>query len=113
MEYKWVVSKLKVAENNLVVNVELTVTGTNGEVSASAALSRNLVRGDSFIPYEQLTEQQVLDWCFEPETITWTERNNGEKSITRNLKAEGEAQVAGQIQSQLAKKQSEPALPWL
>ena len=112
MEYKWVVSKLKVAENNLVVNVELTVTGTNGEVSASAALSRNLVRGDSFIPYEQLTEQQVLDWCFAPEVITWTDMNNVEQSITKHLKDDGEAQVTGQIERQLAQKASEPALPW-
>ena len=64
MKYKWTVNKVQVAQDNLVVKVDLTVTGIDGDNSASAAYSRDLVRGDSFVPYEQLTEQQVLDWCF-------------------------------------------------
>lgn len=112
MEYKWTVNKVTVAEDNLVVKVDLTVTGTDGDNSASAAYSRNLVRGDSFIPFEQLTEQQVLDWCFAPETITATDRENNVITSIRNLKLESEAQVAGQIERQLAQKTSEPALPW-
>tara|TARA_R110000868_G_scaffold354063_3_gene615353 strand:+ start:42 stop:371 length:330 start_codon:yes stop_codon:yes gene_type:complete len=107
MEYKWTVNKVTVAENNLVVKVDLTVTGTDGDNSASAAYSRSLVRGDSFVPYEQLTEQQVIDWCFKPEVIV-----SDEQSSTRLIKDEGEAQVAGQIARQLAQKTSEPALPW-
>ena len=107
MEYKWTVNKVTVAEDNLVVKVDLTVTGTDGDNSASAAYTRNLVRGDSFIPFDQLTEQQVIDWCFEPEVLTVDEQ-----SITKILKDAGEAQVAGQIARQLAQKQSEPALPW-
>jgi hypothetical protein len=113
MEYKWTVNKLEVAENNLVVKVHLTVTGTDGNNSASAAYSRDLVRGDTFIPFNQLTEQQVLDWYFAPETHTWIDRNNVEQSITKLLKEEGEAQVADQIARQFAQKTAEPALPWL
>lgn len=112
MDFKWTVNKVQVAKDNLVVSVDLTVTGTDGDNSASAAYIRNLVRGDSFTPFEQLTEQQVLDWCFAPEVNTWLDHNNAEQSITRLIKDEGEAQVAGQIARQLAKKQSEPALPW-
>ena len=113
IEFKWAINKVQVAENNLVVKVDLTVTGTDGDNSASAAYSRNLTRGDSFISFEQLTEQQVLDWCFAPEVATWTDMDNTEQSSTRLIKDEGEAQVAGQIARQLAKKESEPALPWL
>tara|TARA_R110000868_G_scaffold348682_1_gene609856 strand:- start:38 stop:391 length:354 start_codon:yes stop_codon:yes gene_type:complete len=113
MEYKWTVNKVQVAQDNLVVKVDLTVTGIDGENSASAAYSRNLVRGDSFIPYEQLTEQQVIDWCFEPEVTTWTNVEGNEQTSTRLIKDEGEAQVAGQIARQLAQKNSEPALPWV
>jgi hypothetical protein len=113
MEFKWSVYKITVAEDNLVVKVDLTVTATDGDNSASAAYSRNLIRGDSFVPYEQLTEQQVLDWCFEPEVTTWTDMDNVEQSSTRLIKDEGEAQVAGQIARQLAQKESEPALPWI
>ena len=112
MEYKWTVNKVQVAEDNLVVNVELLVTGTDGDNSASAAYSRDLTRGDSFIPFDQLTEQQVIDWCFEPIVTTWVDSDNVEQTITRLIKAEGEVQVAGQIQRQLAQKASEPTLPW-
>jgi hypothetical protein len=112
MEYKWTVNKVTVAENNLVVKVDLTVTGTDGDNSAAAAFTRKLVRGATFIPFEQLTEQQVLDWCFETEIFTWLDENQTEQTLSRLIKNEGEAQVAGQIARQLAQKQSEPALPW-
>jgi hypothetical protein len=112
MEYKWTVNKVQTAENNLVVKVDLTVTGADGVNSASANYIRNLTRGGDFIPYEQLTEQQVLNWCFEPETITWVDLDNVQQSIVKHLKNEGEAQVTNQIERQLAEKQIEPALPW-
>ena len=107
MEYKWTVNKVQVAQDNLVVKVDLTVTGTDGDSSAFAAYSRNLVRSDSFVPFGQLTEQQVINWCFEPEVVMVNEQ-----SITKLLKEEGEAQVTGQIARQLAQKALEPALPW-
>jgi hypothetical protein len=112
MEYKWTVNKVTIAEDNLVVKVDLTVTATDGDNSASAAYSRDLVRGNSFVPYEQLTEQQVLNWCFTPQTFTWTNIDNVQQSVTKHLKDEGEAQVADQIARQLAQKAAEPALPW-
>ena len=113
MDFKWTVNKVQVAEDNLIVKVELTVTGTDGDNSASAAYICTLSRGDSFIPFEQLIEQQVLDWCFAPKVITWVDENKAEQSTVKYLKNEGEAQVAGQIAKKLAQKQSEPALPWL
>ncbi len=112
MDYKWTVNKVQVGQDNLVVKVDLTVTGTDGNNSASASYSRDLVRGSSFVPYEQLTEQQVLNWCFEPEVTTWTDVEENERSSTRLIKDEGETQVTGQIERQLAQKESEPALPW-
>ena len=113
MEYKWTIDKVQVGQDNLIVKVDLTVTGTDGDNSASAAYSRNLVRGNTFTAFAQLTEQQVIDWCFEPEVTTWTDLNNVEQSSTRLIKDEGEAQVSGQIARQLAQKESEPALPWV
>jgi hypothetical protein len=112
MNFKWTINKLTVAADNLVVKVDLTVTGTDGDNKASAAYTRNLVCGDSVTPYDQLTEQQVIDWCFEPEIITWTDVEKVEQSVTKHLKDEGESQVAGQIAHQLAQKAAEPALPW-
>ena len=108
MQFKWTINKLTVAQGNLVAKVDLIVTGTDGDNSASASYVRDLVCGDSVIAYDKLTEQQVLDWCFEPETIKIYEGT----TITRLIKNEGEAQVAGQIARQLAQKAAEPALPW-
>ena len=107
MEFKWSVNKVTVAQDNLITQVELTVTATDGDNTASAAYTRDLVRGDSFSPYDQLTEQQVLDWCFEPIVTTHEDRTE-----TFLMQDSGETQVAGQIARQLAKKQTEPALPW-
>jgi len=113
MEFKWSVKKLTVAEDNLVVKVDLTVTATDGDNTVSAAYFRNLVRGDNFTPFDKLTEQQVLEWCFEPIVTTWLDMNNVEQTSTRLIKNDGESQTAGQIASQLAQKDAEPNLPWM
>lgn len=113
--YAWTIDKLTVAEDNLVVKVDWRVTATDDEnnITASAAGVRELTRADGFIPYEQLSEQQILDWCFRPETITVTyPMDNNVTTIVKNLQSEGEAQVADQIARQLAQKAAEPALPW-
>ena len=115
ISYKWSIDKLTVAEENLVVRVDWRVTAEDNEnnITTSAAGVRTLTRGDSFIPYEQLTEQQVLDWCFAPEIITIEDSiQNITTTVTKNLKDEGEAQVADQIARNLAQKAAEPALPW-
>ena len=112
MDFKWSVNKVTVAEDNLVNQVELTVTAIDGGNTASAVYTRDLVRGNSFTPYDQLTEQQVLAWCFEPKITSWTDIDAVEQSSTRLIKDEGEAQVAGQIARQLTQKQIAPALPW-
>lgn len=113
IEYKWSVNKVTVDKNNLIVKVELVVTGSENDNTASMSYIRNLFRGDTFIPYEKLTEQQVLDWCFAPEITSWTDLDNVDKSIVRIIKDEGETQVAGQIARQLEQAAAEPALPWV
>jgi hypothetical protein len=105
--HKWTIDKLQVAEDNIIVKVDWSVTATQDDLTASAAGTRNLTRGDSFIPYEQLTEQQVLDWCFEPETAM------AEIDPTvKNLKQDVEAYLANQIAYQLNQKQLKVSLPW-
>lgn len=113
MEFEWSVNKLTVAQDNLVIQVELKVTATDGDNTASAVLIRDLVRGDSFTPYNQLTEQQVLNWCFEPIVSTVVDENNAQTTFTRLIKNEGETQVAIQIARQAAQRAAEPALPWV
>ena len=108
ISYKWTVEKVTVATDNAVTHVYWRCDAKQDEVTASCAGVRTLFRSETFIPYEQLTEQQVLDWCFAPEVITLTDGT----TIIKHLKDESEAQVANQIARQLAQKQSEPALPW-
>lgn len=111
--YKWLVEKMvTTGDVNVVTQVYWRCNANEGELSASCSGIRNLVLGDTFIPYDQLTEQQVLDWCFAPEVIILTNVDNTTTTITKLVKEEGEAQVAGQIARQLAQKAAEPALPW-
>jgi len=98
--YTWSVEKVVVADNNLVTQVYWRC---EAEGFACAGV-RNLARGDSFTAYEQLTEQQVLNWCFEPEVITFENLS----TITKYIKDEAENQVAEQI----SRVKNEPALPW-
>jgi hypothetical protein len=113
MEFVWSVNKLTVAQDNLVIQVDLKVTATDSDNTASASLTRDLVRGDTFTPYDQLTEQQVLEWCFEPIVSAVVDENNAQTTFTRLIKNEGEAQVAIQIVRQTAQRAAEPALPWV
>ena len=114
MEYKWTINKVQTSSDNLIVKVDLTVMGTDdNNAKFFAVYTRNLIRGDSFIPYDQLTEQQVLNWCFAPEIITWTDKDNVEQSVVKYLKDDGEAQIIDQQSRQLSQKIAEPTLPWL
>jgi hypothetical protein len=117
--FKWSVSKVKVTQQNdkanVVTDVEWLVQGTDdvNNLAAYASGTKSFTLGDSFTPYAELTEQQVLDWCFAPEVITWADIQNVSQSVTKYLKNDGEDQVTGQIARQLAQKESEPALPWV
>jgi hypothetical protein len=108
MEFKWSVEKVTVTTNNIVTHVHWRVEGTQDDMVASYAGIKELVLGDTFVPYQQLTEKQMLDWCFKPEIIVLEEQ-----TVTKLLKNDGEAQVAVQIARQLAQKQSAPTLPWI
>jgi len=117
--FKWSVQKLRVApqqsdKTNVVIEADwLCVAMDEGNiVQAAASGKKNFSLGDSFISFNDLTESQVLDWCFAPETVTETDRDGNVTTAIKYLKTDTEAQVAGQIARQLAQKESEPALPW-
>lgn len=119
ISFKWSVSKLRVIpqqgdKSNVVSVVEWLVEGIDDVNNISNSISgiRSFVVGDTFTPFEQLTEQQVLDWCFEPEVVTWIDDDNVEQSIIKLLKEKTETQVTSHIERILAQKQTEPALPW-
>jgi hypothetical protein len=119
ISFKWSITKLRVipqysGKSNVVCEAEWLVSGTDDVNNITKAMSglRGFVLGNAFTPFDQLTEAQILDWCFAPEVTTWTDMDNVKQATTKHLKEDGEAQVAGQIARQLAQKESEPALPW-
>ena len=96
MDYQWLIEKVTVTEGNIVTHVHWRCNGIDGANIVYFAGVQELVLGDTFVPYDQLTEQQVLDWCFAFE----------------NFKTSVETQIAQQIANQIAQKAAEPALPW-
>jgi len=119
--YKWSVTNVQVIpqqdeKENIIVGVDWLVTAVDEATKLFATHTgrKQLTVGESFIPYDQITEDQVLNWCFEPEIITIEDPVlNTTKTITRHFKDENEAQVARQVRYQLAKKDLEPVLPWV
>jgi hypothetical protein len=120
ISFKWSITKLKVTPElvgkiNVVVSADWFVQAIDdaNQMSAAAAGNCEFVLGDSFTDYNQLTEEQVLNWCFEPKTFTLVDPVNGvKKEVITHFKEDNEAQVAKKIELQLTKKQVEPDLPW-
>jgi hypothetical protein len=95
INFKWSIEKVKVTgDTNIVTHAYWRCDANDGDLSAASAGVNELTLGDTFTAYNQLTEQQVLDWC-------------------SSVKTTVEAQLVDSIEQQKAKKQSEPALPWL
>jgi hypothetical protein len=113
MEFKWTVEKLVVTTGNIVTQVYWRCDAIQEDLMASCSGVRELVLGDTFVPYEQLTEAQVLDWCFADEVITAVNpRDYTTTTIVKLVKNEAESQVAEQINKKILQKTAEPALPW-
>jgi hypothetical protein len=99
----WVISALDCIPNtpegaDYVVTAHWSCNGTDGTYSGSvySTCSVPVVQGSSFVPYAQLTENEVLGWC-------WA--NGVDKAAT-------EAAVEQQIQNQINPPVVTPALPW-
>jgi len=112
--FNWSIEKLTVTgDQNVVTQAHWRCDAVNGDLTAACAGVRDLVLGDTFTAYARLTEQQVLNWCFEPQTIVSNVIVSDEQTTSvKNLREETEADLINQIQSQINRKQSEPSLPW-
>jgi hypothetical protein len=95
MNVTWTISNLdRQVSDGLVTTAHWRVDAVDGEHTAGAYGSVGFTRGDDFIPFEQLTEAQVVEWVKAQLDV-----------------AEIEASLAGQIN-----KQKNPVtahgLPW-
>lgn len=101
--YTWVISQLDCVPQtpegaDYVVTAHWQCNGTDGTYSGSiySTCGFEVVQGPSFTPYANLTQDQVLGWCW----------------ATGVDKASTEAAVAQQIQNQITPPIVSPALPW-
>jgi hypothetical protein len=106
--FNWSISKMQVipvqgSKTNIVTRVEWLVKAIDKDNNASTSTFGicNFSLGDTFIPFEELTEQQVLNWCF------------AFKNFKTDIETQVSEQIVEQIARQLNQKQTEPALPWL
>ena len=83
---------------NFVVTAHWTCAGVQDTYSASvySTCSFEVQQGSGFTPYNQLTQDQVLGWC-------WA--NGVDKTAT-------EAAVQQQIDNQINPPVTQPPLPW-
>lgn len=99
----WIIEwiKCKPAEGqytDVVITAGWRCNGVNGGYTATSYSSTSFAGpGDPFTPYDQLTEQQVLDWCWADGGVN---------------KAEVEATVEQKIQSQINPPVIQLPLPW-
>ncbi len=99
----WVISALDCIPNtpegaDYVVTAHWRCNGTDGTYNGTvySTCSFPVVQGTSFVPYEDLTEDDVLGWC-------WA--NGVDKDAT-------EAAVQTQINNQIDPPIVTPPLPW-
>lgn len=72
----WTIDQMtRVAADGLVVTVDWRATEQDGQYVASAYGSVGLERGDSFTPYEDLTQEQVVSWVKESVNVDEIESN--------------------------------------
>lgn len=102
--YTWTVDQmytLDTPEPGFVVNVLWTLTGVDGQYTASiGGNSQFTVQEGTFTPYDQLTQEQVIGWV--------------QNSLGADGIANFEANVQGQINSMITppvSPQNNP-LPW-
>jgi hypothetical protein len=101
--FNWVVTALNCLPNapegqDYVITVHWTCNGTDGTYIGQvySTCSFPVESKTDFTPFNQLTQQQVIDWC-------WA---NGVD------KDSAEAAVAQQIQNQITPPITTPTLPW-
>lgn len=99
----WIIERLLVkptegALTDVVITADWRCNGSQDSYSGTCYGSCSFAPPtDAFTPYDQLTEQQVLDWCF---------ANGVNKSAI-------EANVAAQIQNQINPPVVSLPLPWV
>jgi hypothetical protein len=104
MNISWIIERLLVRKvegtySDVVITADWRCNGTQDQYSGTCYGSASFAppSGSGFTPYDQLTEQQVLDWCY---------ANGVDQSAI-------EANVTQQINDQINPPIIAPPLPWV
>jgi hypothetical protein len=103
MTILWIIERLLVRKvegtlTDVVITADWRCNGSQDQYSGTCYGSASFAPpSGSFTPYDQLTEAQVLDWCF---------ANGVDKTAI-------EANVTAQIENQINPPIIAPPLPWL
>jgi len=104
MNISWIIERLLVRKvegdkTNVVITADWRCNGSQDQYGGTCYGSTSFAApsGSGFTPYEDLTEAQVLSWCF---------ANGVNKTAI-------EANVAAQIQNQINPPVIAPPLPWV
>jgi hypothetical protein len=103
MNISWIIERLLVKPTegtltDVVITADWRCNGSQDQYSGTCYGSASFAPpSGSFTPYEDLTEQQVLDWCF---------ANGVDKTAI-------EANVTAQIENQINPPIIAPPLPWV
>ena len=103
MTINWIIERLLVRPTegpltDVVITADWRCNGSQDQYSGTCYGSASFAPpSGSFTPYDQLTEQQVLDWCF---------ANGVDQAVI-------EANVTAQINDQINPPVIAPPLPWL
>jgi hypothetical protein len=103
MNISWIIERLLVRKvegtySDVVITADWRCNGTDGTYSGTCYGSASFQPpSGEFTPYEDLTEAQVLNWCFS---------NGVDKTAI-------EANVTAQIENQINPPIIAPPLPWL
>jgi hypothetical protein len=103
MTINWIIERLLVRKvegtySDVVITADWRCNGSQDNYSGTCYGSASFAPpSDNFTPYEDLTEQQVLDWCF---------ANGVDKTAI-------EANVTAQIENQINPPVIAPPLPWV
>lgn len=70
MNHTWTITKLQTEDNhnytNIVVGIDWILTTTDGTYTASVGKQQPIAFAEgNFIPYDQLSEDEVKQWLFE------------------------------------------------
>lgn len=114
IDYKFEIEKMQVAQDNLVIMVYWKATAIDDVNNLTTFITgvKRVKAGDTFTPYNELTQEQVTKWCFEDKFYEWTDHENNIRVINHDLKKSIEDQLKEKINQQLEMKKIEPELPW-